>query len=267
MVYDSIMKVQPEFLKIFSSSGIQFAVMIIIAVTAAELLNQTLWQRVYSAKNHKVVRNALLSAAIMIFPMTIVAAFFGLSAVAMNIEVPHTSVVGALVVDASVPRWVCLLFVLVIMLGASSTGGDALSGFSSIFSIDIIKSIKPGLEAKKSVLAARIGAVAFGLLGMVVAYFAPSILFLLLMADLLASAAVVPVIVGLYSPKISGTVAALATIAGIVSGLPMFFAGNSLFSFLTALIVSAFIVLIGHFSGKKMFNYELLKTEITDIEE
>ena len=68
MVYDSIMKVQPEFLKIFSSSGIQFAVMIIIAVTAAELLNQTLWQRVYSAKNHKVVGNALLSAAIMIFP-------------------------------------------------------------------------------------------------------------------------------------------------------------------------------------------------------
>lgn len=206
-VFDTIMQKQPEFLEIFSPAGVQFAIMIIIAVCAAELLNQTLWQRIYSAKSHKVIRNSLLAAAIMVFPMTIIAAFFGLAAVAMQIDVPHTSVVGALVINASVPQWVCTLFVLVIMLGASSTGGDALSGFSSIFSLDIVKSIRPNMDPKKSVLTARIGAIILGILGMAIAYFAPSILFLLLMADLLASAAVVPVIVGLYSPRISADTA------------------------------------------------------------
>lgn len=266
-VFDTIMQKQPEFLEIFSPAGVQFAIMIIIAVCAAELLNQTLWQRIYSAKSHKVIRNSLLAAAIMVFPMTIIAAFFGLAAVAMQIDVPHTSVVGALVINASVPQWVYTLFVLVIMLGASSTGGDALSGFSSIFSLDIVKSIRPNMDPKKSVLTARIGAIILGILGMAIAYFAPSILFLLLMADLLASAAVVPVIVGLYSPRISGTIAAIATILGIIAGLPMFIMGNSLVSFFSALAVSTVTVLIGHFVGKKNFDYELLKTKITNMKE
>lgn len=264
-VYDAVMAAKPEFLKVFDRNGLEFAVMIIIAVCAAELLNQTLWQRVYSAKSHKVIKRSLLISAIMVFPMTIVAAFFGLAALSMNIEVPHTSVVAALVVDASVSRWVCTLFVLVIMLGASSTGGDALSGFSSIFSIDIVRTFAPQLDAKRSVRAAQIGAIVLGICGMVVAYFAPSILFLLLLADLLASAAVVPIIAGLYSPKISGVMAAVATITGILAGLPMFLAGKSLYSFLSALAASAVIILIAHFTGKRNFDYERLKTEITRL--
>ena len=262
-IYETIMEVKPEFLEVFDRAGVEFAIMIIIAVCAAELLNQTLWQRVYAAKNHKIIRKSLLASAIMILPMTIVAAFFGLAAVAMDVEVPHTSVVAALVVNDSVPKWVCTLFVLVIMLGASSTGGDALSGFSSIFSIDIVKSIYPNLDPKYSVRVARIGAVLLGISGMIVAYFAPSILTLLLLADLLASATVIPIVVGLYSPRVSGGAAAFATIAGIVLGLPMFIMGNSLYSFLTALLSSAVIVLLAHFLGKRKFDFERLKTEIT----
>lgn len=264
-VYDQIMAVKPEFMEVFATGGMEFAIMIIIAVTAAELLNQTLWQRVYSAKSHKIIRRSLLASAIMVFPMTVVAAFFGLAAIAMNLEVPHTSVVGALVINASVPKWVCVIFILVVMLGASSTGGDALSGFSSIFSLDIMKSIKPDMSAEKTVKFARWGALFLGILGMVVAYFAPSILFLLLMADLLASAAVVPVISGLYSSRISGLAAGLATLAGVLAGLPMFLLGNSLYSFLSALLGSTLIVCIGHIFGKKKFDFNRLKTEITNM--
>lgn len=264
-IFDSVMEQKPEFLEIFNRGGVEFAIMIIIAVTAAELLNQTLWQRVYSAKSHKIIRRSLLASAIMVFPMTVVAAFLGLAAVAMNLDVPHTSVVAALVVNASVPKWVCILFVLVIMLGASSTGGDALSGFSSIFSIDIVRTISPNLDAKTSVRVAQVGAVVMGIGGMVVAYFQPSILFLLLLADLLASATVVPIIAGLYSPKITGNMAAVATIAGIVAGLPMFIAGKSLYSFLSALLVSSAIILLSHLFSKKTFSFSRLKTEITNL--
>lgn len=261
-IHDGIMEINPEFLKIFSASGVQFGIMIIIAVCAAELLNQTLWQRIYSAKNHKVIKNSLLASALMILPMTIVAAFLGLAAIALKLDVPHSSVVGALFVNASVPTWVCTIFILVIMLGASSTGGDALSGFSSIFSIDIIKPIFPNMDAKKAVLVAKIGCILLGILGMTVAYFAPSILFLLLLADLLASATVVPVLAGLYSEKISGLIAGIATIVGIVAGLPMFLLGNSLFSFLFALISSSLIILIGHIFGKHEFDFTKLESEI-----
>lgn len=264
-VFEEVMVQKPEFLDILNQGGMEFAIMIIIAVTAAELLNQTLWQRVYSAKSHQIVKRSLLYSAVMVFPMTVVAAFLGLAAVAMNLDVPHTSVVAALVVNASVPKWVCTLFVLVIMLGASSTGGDALSGFSSIFSIDIVRTFSPNLDAKKSVRVAQIGAVVMGIGGMTVAYFQPSILFLLLLADLLASATVVPIIAGLYSAKISGSMAATATIGGIAAGLPMFIVGNSLYSFLSALLVSSLIILLAHLFGRKHFDFHRLKAEITNL--
>lgn len=264
-IYDGILEAAPQALMVFNEGGLRFAVMIIIAVAAAELLNQTLWQRVYAAKDHKILRRSLISSAVMILPLTVVAAFFGLSALATDIEVVHTSIVGALVINNNVPEFVSLLFIIIIMLGASSTAGDALSGFSSIFSIDIIRFFKQDIDAKTSVVTARIGCILLGTAAMVVAYFAPSILFLLLLADLLASAAVVPVVAGLYSARISEKAAAAATIIGIIAGLPMFLAGNSFYSFLTALGSSSVIVLAGHLSGKKDFDFSRLKTEITNI--
>jgi len=264
-VYNAVLSEKPAYLDIFNGSGMEFAIMIIIAVCSAELLNQTLWQRVYSAKSHKVIKRSLLASAIMVFPMTIIAAFFGLAAFAVNVEVPHTSVVAALVVNGSVPVWASTIFLLVIMLGASSTGGDALSGFSSIFSLDIVGSIFPKLTEKKPVLVAQVGCLILGAGGMIVAYFQPSILFLLLLADLLASATVVPIIAGLYSNKISGVMAAIATIAGIAAGLPIFFTIGELYSFLTAILVSSGIILIAHLTGKKQYDYERLKTEIKSL--
>src|SRR5690606_34078520 len=71
-IYNGILENSPEFLNVFRPSGVKFAIMIIIAVASAELLNQALWQRVYSAKDIKVVKKGLISASIMTFPMAIV---------------------------------------------------------------------------------------------------------------------------------------------------------------------------------------------------
>lgn len=261
-VYQGVLAQSASHLQILNPNGLKFAIMIIIAVTCAELLNQTLWQRVYAGKSDKVVSRSLLAAAVMVFPMTIIAAFLGLTAVASGIIVPHSSVVAALVVNDTAPKWVCMIFVLVIMLGASSTGGDALSGFSSIFSLDIVKTVSPTMKPETSIRVARIGSILMGVAGLVVAYFQPSILFLLLLADLLASATAVPVVVGLYLKKANGTWAAIGTTAGIVAGLPMFIAGNSLWSFLTALLVSSGIVIISSLFCKKEYDFSRLSTEI-----
>lgn len=264
-IYDSVLAAKPEFLEILNIPGLEFAVMIIIAVCAAELLNQTLWQRIYVAKDHKTVSRSLLYAALMILPMTIIAAVFGLAVVGTGSEVPHTSIAGAIFIDETVPKWVTTIFLVVIMLGASSTGGDALSGFSSIFSIDIIKPLMPGLDSAKSVKTAKIGALLLGIAGMAVAYLAPSILFLLLLADLLASSAVIPVISGLYSSKVTGIAAGVATIAGIIAGLPMFIQGNSFRSFLTAILVSGAIILLSHLLSRSRYDFTRLKTDIKKI--
>lgn len=264
-VFDGIMKHNPDFLKISYGPGLEFGLMIIIAVAAAEMMNQALWQRIYSAESHAVVVKSLISSAIMTFPMTIVAASLGLIAVSMGIELPHPSIASALVTHQLLPSWVSALFVMVVVLAAASTGGDALSGFSSIFSIDIVKPLYPTISPKGAITAARIGSVIFGILAMVVAYFAPSILFLLLTADLLASAAVIPVLCGLFSTRVSGTAAAIATLAGIACGIPMFIAKLNLQSFATALLVSGIVVFIFSKTSKYEYDFKKLTDEIKQI--
>ena len=244
----------------------QFAIMIILAVTAAEMLNQTLWQRIYTARDHKVIRRALGSSAVMVFPMTIVAAFLGLAAIGLGTEVPHTSIVAGMVIFEHTPAWVAAAFSVVVVLAASSTGGDALSGFSSLFGIDVVKGFKPDISPKDAVLAGRIGVVLFGIAGMAVAYQAPSILFLLLLADLLSCAMVFPIIAGLWTGRLNGTGAAVASVLGIAAGIPMFIAGQSLWSFLTALGTSVVVTLIWSAIARTNFDFNRLVTEITDLD-
>lgn len=264
-IFAGVLAHAPEFLNIGWDPSMQFAVMIIIAVTSAELLNQSLWQRIYTAKNQQVITKSLGAASVMVFPLTIVAAFLGFAALGLGTTVPHTSIVSGMVIFENTPNWITALFAVVVVLAASSTGGDALAGFSSIFSFDIVRVIKPSITAKQAVTAGRLGVLLFGLLGMVIAYQAPSILFLLLLADLLACATVVPIICGLYSAKINGVAAFVACAVGIVAGLPMFFAGQSLWSFLTALLASALITAGCAMFSKQRYDFSRLATEIENI--
>lgn len=271
-VYQGVAQQMPEFLNLAWDGSLQFALLIILAVTAAELLNQTLWQRIYTAKNHKVIRKSLLASSVMVLPMTIVAAFLGFAAIGLGTNVPHTSIVAGMVIFENTPAWVAAAFSVVVVLAASSTGGDALSGFSSLFSLDIVKGVKPDLSPERAVTAGRVGVILFGALGMVVAYQAPSILFLLLLSDLLACATVVPIIGGLYFKRINGLGAAVASVVGIAAGLPMFLYGWfggapvwNLPSFVTALVVSAAITFGWSAVAKRTFDFDRLKTEINDI--
>jgi Na+/proline symporter len=265
-IYQGIMENSPEFLNVFNPSGIKFAVMIIIAVSAAELLNQALWQRVYSAKDFRVIKKGLINASIMTFPMAIIAAAFGLIAIAMNMDLPHPSIGTALVSHALLPEWASMLFVMVIVLAVTSTGSDSLSAFASTASLDIMKSFFPNMSSENAVKAGRIATIIFGVGAMLVAFKAPSILQLLLLADLVASAAVVPVIAGLFHSKITGGMATAGTILGMIVGLPLFLMGESLYSFLAAIIVSSLIVFIGGSISKKTYNFDRLKEQIKNLD-
>jgi SSS family solute:Na+ symporter len=265
-IYNGIQEHAPDFLKVFHPTGLEFALMIIIAVSAAELLNQALWQRVYSAKDIRVVKKGLVSASLMTFPMTIVAASFGLMAVAYNIELPHPSIATALMADNLLPPWASMIFMMIIVLAATSTASDALAGFSSIASLDIIKSFMPNLAPEKAVLVGRISTVVFGVGAMLVAFKAPSILFLLLTADLVAAAAVIPVVAGLFSPNISGNAAALGTILGILIGLPLFLNNQHLLSFVTAIIVSSAVIFVYAKISPARFDFNKLKEHIRAVD-
>src|SRR5690606_16916604 len=127
--------------------------------------------------------------------------------------------------------------------------------FSSTASLDIIKSFFPTMSAKTAVKVGRISTIIFGIAAMLLAFKAPSILMLLLFADLVAAAAVVPVIAGLFHSKITGNLATIGTILGIVLGLPLFFMNESLYSFVVAIVASSLVVFIGGSFSKQTFDF------------
>src|SRR5690606_18068891 len=76
-----------------------------------------------------------------------------------------------------------------------------------------------------------------------------SVLYLFLLADLLCSAAAVPVFIGLYSTRYNGNMATLATLGGLISGLYFFPSPTStsamlLESFLMAVLVPVIMSVI-----------------------
>ena len=58
-----------------------------IAVAATNLFHQGNWQRVYAAKNDKILKNSLIISFIIIIPIVFIMGFSGLIAVAQNSNV------------------------------------------------------------------------------------------------------------------------------------------------------------------------------------
>ena len=87
-----------------------------------------------------------------------------------------------------------------------------------------------------------------------------------LLADLLACAMVFPIIAGLYTGRLNGIGAAVASVLGILAGTPMFLAGQSLWSFLTALAISVVVTLLWSTIQKTNYDFDRLVTEITNLD-
>lgn len=265
-LYGNLMEQAPEQLNILNAGGLKFGVMIIIAVMAAELLNQSLWQRVYSGKDGKTVARGLKIAGLIAFPMAFISGLFGLMVVSMGIELPHPSVATAIMIARVLPEWIIVIFALAIVAAASSTGDNALNAFSSLMAVDVLRPLFPAMDRKKLLSLSRIITIAFGVGAMLLAFRAPSVLFLLLVADLVCSAALIPVFAGLYMKRISGRVAMSATILGIVGGLPLFRAGENLYSFLTAIILSGLTIFIGSRVFPINYDFNRLQTDIKTLD-
>jgi Na+/proline symporter len=157
-----------------------------------------------------------------------------------------------------------LLFVVLIILVITSTLDNALSAIVSILAVDIVPLVADQ-KGDQLLRTSRILTLAIAIIGVGIAVTEPSVLFLLLRADLLASATVVPILLGLYTPRLGGTAAFSATLLGMIGGVPWFLAENYLFSFTTALVLSAGIAVVWLTIRPAEFSFEELK-QLEDLE-
>lgn len=233
----------PQLLDVGHLPGLEFGVVLMIAILSANMFHQGLWQRVFACRDAAVLRRAFAWAGLPVFLMVGVAGSLGLVAVAIG-AVDRPSVALFSVAERLLPTWGLLALLALAVTLCMSSVDTLLNGLASLVAVDLGRVAGAGAATRlrrlsqAATLALIVPAIAIASQGL-------SVLYLFLIADLLCSAAVFPVFYGLYARRFGGAAGVASTLAGLAVGawwFPWRFpepGGSFLLSFAGALLVSA----------------------------
>lgn len=240
----------------FTTSGFETLVTLCIAVTASNLFFTGYWQRVFSGADDATVRRAAVYACIIIVPFTVALAIAGMVS---SLAYPEGLYFFAILLDMG--RFWQVLVAIVIASLASSVCDSIQIGISA----EIV-----GNFPQLSLLHARAICVLLNIPAIVIATKAYNILTLFLIADLLCTAAVGPMLLGAWTRAtrtgaLTGCAAGLITIfvCGVaykgtfVGGFEWFalpdglYAASSMVTFIVTLIVPTLTTVVVSLVGPK----------------
>ena len=191
-----------------------------IAVAATNLFHQGNWQRVYAAKDNKVLRKSLIIAFIVIVPIVLFMGFSGLVAVSLDPNLrPDLGFFSLLLKDQTE-----FLSIIIVILGLSLTISTVDTLVNAISSLIVVDG-KAVLNFNKNTDYLKISKyfmVFLSILTFIIASKGFSILYLFLLADLFCCAFVLTVFYSFYNKKLDEKTAYISIIIGLVGGFLLF---------------------------------------------
>ncbi|MDG2266499.1 MAG: sodium:solute symporter [Candidatus Marinimicrobia bacterium] len=191
-----------------------------IAVAATNLFHQGNWQRVYAAKNNKVLKKSLLISFIVIIPIVLFMGFTGLVAVSVDSNViPDLGFFSLLLKDQTK-----FLSIIIIILGISLTISTVDTLVNAISSLVIVDS-KATFNFSKNTDYLKLSKyfiIALSFVVFIVASKGFSVLYLFLLADLFCCAFVLTVFYSFYNKKLNEKTAYISIIVGLIGGFLLF---------------------------------------------
>jgi len=262
--FDTVRAADPNLLSLTYQPGVELGISLIIAILAANLFHQGFWQRVYAAKSDADVRNGFLAGGLLVIPLIIIGGLFGLWAIGQGVSGPYHPIALFNLALEVLPGSVVLALMVLALILVMSSMDTLLNGIASIFTSDLPR-MRPDLKGRRLLTSSRLITTAFIIPVMVIGFLFDSVLYLFLIADLVCTAAVVPVFLGLYVRRFTGTMVVVSSVLGMAAGA-LFFptkslagwwsfqgltdvwhilaSGNTLASFLVAVVVSTTATII-----------------------
>tara|TARA_B100001996_G_scaffold45703_1_gene32975 strand:+ start:660 stop:2090 length:1431 start_codon:yes stop_codon:yes gene_type:complete len=189
-----------------------------IAVAATNLFHQGNWQRVYAAKNIKILRKSLIFAFLIILPVVFFMGFTGLVAISKNPNLVPDLAFFSLLLNDQVLIITIILIILAISLTVSSID-TLINAISSLIIVDLNKIIKfKGDYFKLS----KFIIVGLSIIAFFISSRGLSILYLFLLADLLCCSAVLSIFYGFYNKNLNKSNIYIAILFGLFFGLMLF---------------------------------------------
>ena len=208
-----------------------------IAVAATNLFHQGNWQRVYAAKNNKVLKKSLIVAFIVIIPIVFFMGFSGLVAVSVDLKViPDLGFFSLLLSEQTE-----FLSLIIVILGLSltiSTVDTLVNAISSLIVVDGKATFN--LSKKTNYLKlSKYFIVVLSIITFAIASKGFSVLYLFLLADLFCCAFVLTVFYSFYNKKLNEKTAYISIIVGLIGGFLLFPAPDFSKSLLVGAILPA----------------------------
>tara|TARA_B100000953_G_scaffold268971_1_gene238481 strand:- start:113 stop:1138 length:1026 start_codon:yes stop_codon:yes gene_type:complete len=196
------------------TSGLTF----FIAVAATNLFHQGNWQRVYAAKNNKIMKNSLIIAFIIVVPIVFFMGFTGLVSVSANNNVLPDLAFFSLLLKDNV--WSLSIIIILLSVSLTISSIDTLiNAISSLIFVDVKKVIKLKGDYLKF---SKYFIIILSMIAFIIASYGLSILYLFLLADLFCCAAALTVFYSFYDESIKEKNAYLSIIIGLTVGLLLF---------------------------------------------
>ena len=191
-----------------------------IAVAATNLFHQGNWQRVYAAKNNKVLKQSLIISSIIIIPIVFFMGFSGMVAVSTDPKViPDLGFFSLLFIEQTE-----FLSVLIVILGLSltiSTIDTLVNAISSLIIVDGKATFN--FDKKTNYLKfSKICLVTLSIVAFFIASKGFSVLYLFLLADLFCCAFVLTVFYSFYNKSITEKTAYISIVVGLIGGFLLF---------------------------------------------
>ena len=239
----------------FTGAGPRQVLTYVAILVPSFIVSPGLVQKLYGARDAKAVRFGVGANAVVQLAFAFVPALFGLVALARFPGLANPELALPTVLVRGVPPWLGL-WALAAVFSAELSATDAiLFMLSTSLAVDLYRTfIRPGVTTKRLLAVSRWTTVLAGCAGIALAIVLPSVIAAVsIFYGLLAVALFVPVVLGLYWPRM-GTPGALAAIfSAIAADLATHFAssgrGFGYFSppaigILTGLIVALAVTII-----------------------
>ena len=229
-----------------------------IAVAATNLFHQGNWQRVFSAKNNRILKSSLIYSSLITFIIVFWMGYTGLLSLSLNSKVIPDLAFFDLLLDKKNSAVVIAILILAMSL-TLSTIDTLINAISSLIIIDG-KFVNKSLKGKEVKNKANIIILLLSVLVFILASKGFSILYLFLLADLLCCAAVITIFYGFFNKKINTKLASYTIFIGLFSGLLFFPSQNFQSSILVGNLIS-----IEHFTPLISTNLLFLSFAISII--